>query len=125
VCDPDDHYVRGADRAGGTRLLSTSKFPLLSLEANISNLLSRTLPDSSESSAVVADDAADTTTNTPRPDALEAIRILYVGRLDGEETRAARGVDQSCAVTGQRMPATSMWLTTGSSTTSSMVQLAV
>jgi hypothetical protein len=101
----------------GTRLLSTSKLPLASIEENIGNLLSRTWPDTSASTEVSG--------SPEKGKVLDAMRILYVGRMDGEEQRAARGVEECQAVANQRIPTPPMWLTTGSSLTKSMVQLAV
>src|SRR5271163_3667748 len=101
----------------GTRLLSTSKLPLASIEKNIGSLLSRTWPDTSASTEVGGLPGGSTT-----PDAM---RILYVGRMDGEQQRAARGVEDCQAGPNQRIQTPPMWLTTGSSLTKSMVQLAV
>src|ERR1700733_4171094 len=69
----------------GTRLLSTSKLPLTSIEENIGSLLSRAWPDTSASTEV--------SSSPGKSKALDAMRILYVGRMDGEEQRAARGVE--------------------------------
>jgi hypothetical protein len=101
----------------GTRLLSTSKFPLVSIEENIGSLLSRAWPNTSASTEV--------SSSPGKSQALDAMRILYVGRMDGEEQRAARGVEECRAVANKRISTPPMWLTTGSSLTKSMVQLAV
>jgi hypothetical protein len=97
--------------------LSTSKLPLGSIEDNIGSLLSRAWPDTSASTEVGS--------SPGKSKALDAIRILYVGRMDGEEQRAARGVKECQSVAKQRITTPPMWLTTGSSLTKSMVQLAV
>lgn len=101
----------------GTRLLSTSKLPLVSIEENIGSLLSRAWPDTSASTEV--------SSSPGKSQALDAMRILYVGRMDDEEQRAARGVEECRAVANKRISTPPMWLTTGSSLTKSMVQLAV
>jgi hypothetical protein len=101
----------------GTRLLSTSKLPLVSIEENIGSLLSRAWPDTSASTEV--------SSSPGKSQALDAMRILYVGRMDDEEQRAARGVEACRAVANKRISTPPMWLTTGSSLTKSMVQLAV
>ncbi|KIX03186.1 uncharacterized protein Z518_06738 [Rhinocladiella mackenziei CBS 650.93] len=102
----------------GTRLLSTCKLPLTVLEENIGNLLSRAWPDTSESTASTDPPGGGPTTT-------DSIRLLYVGQMDGEPHQAARGVTQCNAVPNERIQTPPMWLTTGSSLTKSMVQLAV
>lgn len=101
----------------GTRLLSTCKLPLAILEENIGHLLSRAWPDASES--------VESTNPLGPGTASDAIRIFYTGQLDGEVQQAARGVEQCRATPNQRLSRSPMWLTTGSSLTKSMVQLAV
>jgi hypothetical protein len=65
---------------------------------------------------------------------MDAIRLFYAGKMDydagkglDEKHRAARGVEQCKALpdTEKRIETPSMWLTTGSSLTKSVVQLAV
>jgi hypothetical protein len=102
----------------GTRLLSTCKLPLAILEENIGHLLSRAWPDGSDRSTESMNPLGPGT-------ASDAIRIFYTGQLDGEVQRAARGVEQCRATPKQRLSRPPMWLTTGSSLTKSMVQLAV
>jgi len=101
----------------GTRLSSTSKLPLASIEANIGNLLSRSWVSKSNSA-----DIGSTSENGQEND---AIRLLYVGKMDNEQERAARGVEQCQAVAAKGVARPPMWLTTGSSLTKSMVQICV
>ncbi|WEW60908.1 hypothetical protein PRK78_006396 [Emydomyces testavorans] len=104
----------------GTRLSSTSKIPLGCIRTNIGNLLSRAWPDMSTSSQI--DGSAVSTTSHSEED---AIRLFYVGKLVGDEGRIARGVEECEALPKTRIPTPSMWLTSGSSLTKSMVQLAI
>ena len=99
----------------GTRLASTSKLPLAAIESNIGALLERSWPD--KSSSPHPPDAKDSSN--------DAIRLLYVGKLDGETSRWARGVEQCEDSPKRRIHTPPMWLTTGSSLTKSMVQLAI
>jgi hypothetical protein len=101
----------------GTRLSSTSKLPLASIEANIGNLLSRAWVSKSDSA-----DLESTSENCQEND---AIRLLYVGKMDNEQERAGRGVEQCQALAAKEVARPPMWLTTGSSLTKSMVQLCV
>jgi hypothetical protein len=101
----------------GTRLSSTSKIPLASLEGHIGNMLSKIWPDTSNST-----DIGGTPEDGDVPD---AIRLVYVGKMDDERARVARGVNQCEAVPDNRVVTPPMWLTTGSSLTKSIVQLAV
>jgi hypothetical protein len=101
----------------GTRLTSTSKLPLASIEANIGNLLSRAWVDKSTSG-----DVGDTSRNGEESD---AIRLLYVGRMDNEEGRSARGIEECEALPTKEVDRPSMWLTTGSILTKSIVQICV
>ena len=102
----------------GTRLSSTSKLPLASMEANIGALLSKAWPDTSAS--------VDVGTAGRGNDNSDAIRLLYLGKMDDDGKRkVARGVEQCEAVQDRAIVAPPMWLTTGSSLTKSMVQLAI
>jgi hypothetical protein len=101
----------------GTRLSSTSKIPLASLEGHIGNLLSKAWPATSNST-----DVGGTSENG---DIQDAIRLAYVGKMNDEKARVARGVEQCEAVPDNRVVTPPMWLTTGSSLTKSIVQLAV
>jgi hypothetical protein len=103
----------------GTRLLSTSKLPLASIAENIGSLLSRTWPDKSSTTEVsVTQPAANDVS-------VDSIRLMNVGHMDKETQRAARGVEECHAKPDARIATPPMWLTTGSSLTKSMVQLAV
>lgn len=99
----------------GTRLASTSKLPLAAIESNIGALLERSWPDKSSSPHLP--DAKDLSN--------DAIRLLYVGKLDGETPRWARGVEQCEDAPKRRIDTPPVWLTTGSTLTKSMVQLAI
>jgi hypothetical protein len=101
----------------GTRLASTSKVPLGPISANIGNLLSRSWPDTSVSSLV---GSVEKTTQD-----LDAIRLLYVGKMDEFDRRTARGLEQSKTLPSKRIDSPPMWLTKGSSLTKSMAQLTV
>ncbi|KIW14277.1 hypothetical protein PV08_07059 [Exophiala spinifera] len=101
----------------GTRLLSTCKLPLSIIEENLGNLLSRSWPDNS--------DSTDSTDPPGANSSSDAIRLMYTGEIDGEQQRAARGLKQCEATLDERISTPPMWLTTGSSLTKSIVQLAV
>jgi hypothetical protein len=101
----------------GTRLSSTSKLPLASIEANIGNLLSRAWVDKS--------DSIDFENASENGEDDDAIRLLYVGKMDNEHGRVARGVEQCHAIPDRGLDRPPMWLTTGSSLTKSMVQICV
>ena len=101
----------------GTRLSSTSKLPLASIEANIGNLLSRAWVNKS--------DTADIGSTSGNGEDNDAIRLLYVGKMDNEHGRAARGVEQCHSIPAKGVDTPPMWLTTGSSLTKSMVQICV
>ena len=107
--------------SAGGRLSSTSKLPMVSLERNIGALLSLTWPD--DSAAVDADTPAG---NTARRD---AIRLLYVGKMDddddGSDSRRARGLRQCAASPEAFIPRSHLWLTSGSPLTKDIVQMAV
>lgn len=91
---------------------------MTAIEYNIGNLLSVAWPDESTSS-----EAAPVTDNNQSPD---AIRLLYAGKMDQDpEHRVARGVDQCVAKPTEKFTTLPMWLTTGSSLTRSVIQLAV
>ncbi|KAI1956682.1 hypothetical protein LOZ58_006184 [Ophidiomyces ophidiicola] len=104
----------------GTRLSSTSKLPLAAIKANIGNLLSKAWPDTSTSEHIAGSALAKVTEE-------DAIRLYYVGKLDCDSSdgRTARGVAQCEALPKRRIPTPPVWLTTGSSLTKSMVQLAI
>ena len=102
----------------GTRLSSTSKLPLASMEANIGALLSKAWPDTNAS--------VDFGIVGRGNDNSDAIRLLYLGKMDDDgKQKVARGVEQCEAVQGRAIVAPPIWLTTGSSLTKSMVQLAI
>lgn len=100
----------------GSRLLSTSKIPFDMIRSNTGRLLSAAWPDTTLPPATAKPDTAG-----------DAIRLFYAGKLDGEKNTAARGVEQTVGVptADSTVTAPSMWLTTGSSLTKSMVQLSV
>ena len=98
----------------GVRLSSTSKLPLAAIEGNIGNLLSKTWPDTSNS--------ADLETTEGE---FDAIRLFYVGKMENDKERVARGILQCEAHKDNDIDTPPMWLTTGSSLTRSMVELAV
>jgi hypothetical protein len=106
--------------AGG-RMATTSKLPLKSIQANIGTLLSKTWPDSSSSPDIGA---------VPG-DSKDAIRLLYLGRMnhdynnDDPNQRAAKGLRQCEASPFEILPMSPLWLTSGSPTTKSIIQLAV
>lgn len=105
----------------GTRLSTTSKVPLGAVRENIGNLLSRAWPDVSTTAETERDQAREC-------EGEDAIRLFYVGKFDGDgdgETRKARGVEECAALPKSRIPTPSMWLTSGSSLTKNMVQVAI
>jgi hypothetical protein len=105
----------------GSRLLSTSKLPMAAIEINIGNLLSAIWVDTSTSTSV-GSGGHDLKRSS------DAIRLLYAGKMDQDQSydhRVGRGVDQCVAEPAKRFITPPMWLTTGSSLTSSMIQLAV
>src|SRR5258708_36383911 len=101
----------------GARLLSTSKLPLAAIEADIGNLLSSAWPDTSSTSELG--------TNKNQDQHPDAIRLLYAGKMDQDQQRVARGMEECAAEPTDRLIRPPMWLTTGSSLTNSIVQLAV
>jgi hypothetical protein len=103
----------------GTRLQSTSKLPLSAIAENVSALLSESWPDKSTSARLGPSEVGDHDS--------DAIRLMYVGQMTDEknERRCARGVEQSKAVPDKKIDTQPMWLTTGSTLTRCMVQLAV
>lgn len=105
--------------SGGARLASTSKLPLVSIEDNIGSLLSRVWPDHSYSTA-----AESLSEKEPPPDP-DAIRLLYVGEMDKDDRRVARGLRQSNAKPDQSIDRPALWITGGSPITKSVVQLMV
>lgn len=109
----------------GTRLASTSKLPLASITTNIGNLLSRTWPDTSLSAQLNRTESSGDSKRDSSKEGDDAIRLLYVGKLNDRDGRTARGVEQCKAIPTDRIQTPPMWLTTGSSLTKSMVQLAV
>lgn len=113
----------------GTRLSSTSKVPLRSIKRNIENLLGRAWPDGSGSgSAEWRSQSARTTDDAVQKEESDAIRLFYVGKMNDDidhEKREARGTTQCTSTPNRRVGTPAMWLTTGSTLTRCMVQLAV
>lgn len=114
----------------GTRLSSTSKVPLRSMKRNIENLLGRAWPDGSREWKCRGT-GTRTITSAEREEEKEvsdAIRLFYVGRMNDDvdrEKREARGIVQCASTPKRRIGTRAMWLTTGSTLTRCMVQLAV
>jgi hypothetical protein len=65
---------------------SRTKIPLLSIEQNIGAMLSQTWPNARSSVTAQESDISQ-----------DAIRLLYVGKMDKDERRVARGLRQSRA----------------------------
>lgn len=107
----------------GTRLSSTSKLPLASIEENIGTLLSKTWPDTSTSANLTAADGENA--GLVGPANSDAIRLLYLGKMGDGQRKVARGIEQCEALPDKNIDTPPMWLTVGSSLTRSMVQLAV
>lgn len=98
----------------GARMSSTTKIPLMSIEQNIGALLSLTWPNASSSVTEHESDISQ-----------DAIRLLYVGKMDKDERGVARGLRQSRASPEQPIYSPPLWLTGGSPLTKSIVQLSV
>ncbi|KAH8694944.1 hypothetical protein BGW36DRAFT_299950 [Talaromyces proteolyticus] len=112
----------------GSRLLSTSKLPMAAIETNIGNLLSATWPDKSTSTSTRPSGEYCQPSSSSSSSSSDAIRLLYAGSMDQDQDhdyRVGRGVEQCAAGPVERFPTPPLWLTTGSSLTRSIVQLAV
>src|SRR5271156_2382066 len=84
----------------GARMSSTAKIPLMSIEQNIGALLLLTWPNASSSVTAQESDISQ-----------DAIRLLYVGKMDKGERRVARGLRQSRASPEQPIYSPPLWLT--------------
>jgi hypothetical protein len=94
----------------GSRMTNTSMLPMEAIRRNISSILEWSWQDTSKSLQDVDTKESD--------DPADAIALLYVGRV-------ARGLLQCEAKPDQPRPTPRLWLASGSSLTTSIVQLAI
>ncbi|KAI9857218.1 MAG: hypothetical protein M1813_008580 [Trichoglossum hirsutum] len=105
----------------GARIASTSKLPRLMIERNIGALLAAAWPDTKNS--VDCGEAEEQESSDGKPN---AIRLMYVGRMgETSEKRRPRGLRECEALPDEFMRRAPLWLTSGSSLTMAIVQLAV
>jgi len=98
----------------GSRMTNTSVLPMEAIRQNISSILEWGWLDTSKDvDTKESDDPAD------------AIALLCVGRMQGDVGRVARGLLQCEAMPDQPRPTPRLWLASGSSLTTSIVQLAI
>ncbi|KAF8575656.1 hypothetical protein K439DRAFT_1419596 [Ramaria rubella] len=101
----------------GTRLRSTSKLLLFPIEQNIGTILELAWPDLSNTTVCGVTGGL--------VDVPDAIRLLYLGKMGENKRRVARGLRQCEAVPDVHLDTPSLWLTSGSPITASIVQLAI
>ena len=103
----------------GRRLSNTSKLPMECIRQNIAGILELAWPNVSSSTQCLHDNSSDSRTH--------AIRLLYCATLDEDESKGqiARGILECEANPEKRLTAPPLWLTNGSSSSSSIVQVMV
>jgi len=107
----------------GSRMTNTSVLPMEAIRQNISSILEWGWLDTSKSLQDVNTKESDAPADAVAP--ADAIALLCVGRMQGDVGRVARGLLQCEAMPDQPRPTPRLWLASGSSLTTSIVQLAI